>query len=421
MNKHNHFTTSYYLLLKKYNESNGKLNLELSETSLIDMVGRKTTYPGNFSTSVRGKSVPLKEQEKIDPFAHLTPVARRLLENNELMNKGFAANYNKIYSTGINNKRRHPANSTKQRSDGSNTSFSPRNTMYMGIFKNKAGISVNNGSAQIPSSDITRGGIFNAKIINGIKTSSKPSPYSIYPKAQLPNVSKQRVQIKSQNERHQNPNQAYPNGLAVQSSNRAANSSSKRRDIPKHPTTSFQITNNFMQTTYGGMGVLNQTQAMNKTGYGALMYDNKLSTNQTSTSRPNKNRFKINNFYTPDGSDQNAMYLKKNNKNLFMIYKSKLHGKDERKNRSPNSPRGKNQSNINVPTNQLFVRQFVQGNNIRATGTSGRTKHSPRAEREQVSLMNNTLTGGFVNNFFNTRGGNKVNVVNKQAIYNQRY
>lgn len=325
MNKHNHFTTSYYLLFKKYNENNGKLNLELSESSMIDMVGRKTAYPGNFSTSVRGKSVPLKEQEKIDPFAHLTPVARRLLENNELMNKGFTTNFNKINTTGMNSKRRHPANSTKQRTDGSNTSFSPRNTMYMGVFKTKGGISLNN-TAQIPSSDITRGGIFNAKIINGLKNPSKPSPYSIFPKAQLPNVSKHRVQIKSHNTR---PSPAHPASLLIHPSTRTSNSSSKRRDLPKPPTA-------FMQTSYG------TTPLMAKTNYGPFIPA------QTSTSRPAKTRFRINNFYANE-ADQGA----KNNRNLFSIYKSKLHAKEER--RSPNSPRKR----VNLSGDQGYPRQAV--------------------------------------------------------------
>lgn len=156
MNKHNHFTTSYYLMLKKYKETNGKLNLELSDTSL-DRIGRKTTYPTNFN-KFRGNSVQNKNnQAKIDPFAHLTPVARRFIENSALAtNKVYSNNATKrMNSTGAGQKRKPHTNTPTNNFSNNDSSYSPRRgnlqpsgnhnakftTTVMGPFRSKAGYS----------------------------------------------------------------------------------------------------------------------------------------------------------------------------------------------------------------------------------------------------------------------------------------
>jgi hypothetical protein len=361
MNKHNHFTTSYYLLLKRYNENNGKLNLELNESNM-DKIGRKTAYPGKNSTSVRGNSVKSKDQNKIDPFSHLTPVARRFLENNELVNKGYMSkNSKRMNSTGADYKRKgaeSPKNIIKQNDD----SYSPQRSNLMAPFRNKGGYSAPEQKKRyVGYADISQGSVFNSRIATAIKSvEKKNSPYSIRPKAQLPNVSKQRVQIKPNSDRPNNrANPNYPNANIGQNVSRSSNNSSKRRDIQKYPNTSFQVTNNFIQTSYGAMGSLNNTQ-MNNTGYGGLMYDSKLAPAQTSTSRANSKKYRINNFYSDANSvSNNMMYLRKHNKNLFSIYKSKVNGKDDKRGRSPNSPRNKsNNPNVSVPTTQLFVKQY---------------------------------------------------------------
>jgi hypothetical protein len=88
LNKHNHFTTSYYLLLKKFIDNGGDSKADLSIVTNNEKIGRKTAYAGNFKAAIRGSSVQTKKQSnnKVDPFAHLTPVARRFIENSNIIN-----------------------------------------------------------------------------------------------------------------------------------------------------------------------------------------------------------------------------------------------------------------------------------------------------------------------------------------------
>ena len=232
-------------------------------------------------------------------------------------------------------------------------------------------------------------------------------------KAQLPNVSKQRVHIKSNNDRQYNPGvTAYPNSVIAGNFIRSNNNSTKRRDIQKYPNTSFQITNNFIQTSYGGMGNMNQTQIMNKTGYNGLVYEDKDLINQTNTSRANK-KYKITNFHPPApiNGNMNTIYLRKQNKNLFNIYKTKTQSKQAQRNMSPNSPRNKSNSpKMIIPTNQLFSKQFVdqinrpnvsQQRKIVVNGARG-GNYSPRE-------ATNAEYPGILNSTFNISGNNKIN------------
>lgn len=407
----------------------------------MDRVGRKTAYAGDFKNTVRGNSVQIKDQDKIDPFAHLTPVARRFIENNELVTtKAYSNNNSKrMNSTGAGTKR-VPAESPTQRFDASDASYSPRRgnlqpannqtkftTTVIGPFRSKGGYSApEQKKRDLGYVDISQGPLFNTRITTAIKGADKRnSENTMKIKAQLPNVSKQRVQIKSHNDRlYQNANPTYPNAIMAQNINRANNSSSKRRDIPAYPNTSFQITNNFIQTSYGGMGNLNQTQMMNKTGYGALVHDGKPGGSQTNTSRASK-KYRFTNFYPSAGTPSNnqTIYLRKQNKNLFNIYKTKQQNRGEPRNKSPSSPRNKSTSPKSiVPTHQLFGKQF--GHPIpRPSGSqqrkivindSGRGNYSPRtnAEMEYPGIMNNTMTGGFVNTSFGITGNAKLNLSN---------
>lgn len=128
------------------------MGLELQDKSM-DRIGRKTTYNMDFKTSNRGNSVQLKNQEKVDPFAHLTPVARRFLENNELVvNKPTGK---RVGSTATSQERKSPVESPTQRFNGSDASYSPRRsnlqpannnhtkftTTVMGPFRSKGGYS----------------------------------------------------------------------------------------------------------------------------------------------------------------------------------------------------------------------------------------------------------------------------------------
>lgn len=157
-NKHNHFTTSYYLILKKFVENNGHLELEIDEEQ-IEKVGNKTAYAGGFKAAIRGTSEQPKiaVKNKIDPFSHLTPVARRFIENSELVTtKVYSSNTNRrMNSTGVGQKRsKNSAESPGQNIDGSNASYSPRRadlkpsnpntkftTTVMGPFRGKGGYS----------------------------------------------------------------------------------------------------------------------------------------------------------------------------------------------------------------------------------------------------------------------------------------
>jgi hypothetical protein len=297
MNKHNHYTTSYYLLLKKWEASNSKPILELSQSNL-DNAGRKTAYPGNFTSSVRGKTVSTPKDSKIDPFAHLTPVARRFIENNEVVRTTKANSQNpsrRVNLSGAEHQKKTPNKNNQNQlqckllariadSKPTPTNITQFTTTVMGPFRSKGGYSApEQKKRDFGYSDAAQGPLFNSRIATCINSSdsTRTSPYSMKVKAQLPNVSKQRVQIKS-TERQQH----YPNALAENyGSGRSSNSSSKRRDIPKYTKNSFQVMNNFIQTSYGGLGNMNTTQMMNKTGYGSLTYENKVGPSQNNSSR----------------------------------------------------------------------------------------------------------------------------------------
>ena len=180
MNKHNHFTTSYYLMLKKYNNSNGKMDLELSESSL-DQVGRKTTYAGNFTKHNRGKSVQdnnNSNKAKIDPFAHLTPVARQFIENSELISNRGYNNTKRMNSTEEGQKIKQIVNSPNQKFENSDASYSPRRgnlqpsgnynakfaTTVVGSFRNKAGYSApEHKKRDLGYVNVAKGPLFNPR------------------------------------------------------------------------------------------------------------------------------------------------------------------------------------------------------------------------------------------------------------------
>lgn len=357
---------------------------------------------------------------------------------------------NRINSTGASQKRPQ-AESPTGRYDHSDVSYSPRRanlnpanhytkftTTVMGPFRTKGGYSApEQKKRDLAIKDISQGPFFNSRVTTAVNSIEKRgSPYSLKNKAQLPNVSKQRVQVKSLNDRqYKGPAPIYPNALAGPNvGGRSSNNSSRHTEAAKQPNTSFQIMNNFIQTSYGGMGSINQTQVMNKTGYGALIHDSKIGGTQTNTSRANK-KYKITNFYptTTPVAAGNTLYLRKHNKNLFNIYKAKQQNRGEIRNRSPSSPRGKSNSpTIPQPTTQLFGKQFGQSV-PRAPATqhrkivinnSGRANYSPRAmtDMQYTGIMNNTMTGGFMNNSFNITGMNNLSNVNKNSIFkNQRF
>ena len=62
LNKHNHFTTSYYLLLRKCEEANRGMETQISED--IEKRGRETNYVPDHESSVRGNSVKIKDTNK---------------------------------------------------------------------------------------------------------------------------------------------------------------------------------------------------------------------------------------------------------------------------------------------------------------------------------------------------------------------
>jgi hypothetical protein len=451
-NKHNHFTTSYYLMLKKYTENGGHLDLEISESN-FEKVGNKTAYAGAFKSAITPNSVQNKgpHKPKIDPFAHLTPVARRFIENSEFgSNKVYATNNTnkRMNSTGVGQKRhKSGAESPKPNFEGSDKSYSPRRaelkpsgnpnsrftSTVMGPFRGKGGYSAPQQKRDINGYvEVSKGPFFSSNNRTNTATTNidkRSTSSSIKNKAQLPNVSKQRVQIKSQNERHYQP-PVYPNSVVAGNISRS-NNSSKRRDIPS-TNNSFQVANNnFIQTSYGNMGGFGGTQLLNN------------SMGSTNTTRTNPKKYKINNFHTGPGtgisgaqSNMNTIYLRKYNKNLFNIYKTKHQGRQtEVRNRSPNSPRNKsNNPRVTIPTHQIFGKQFGNvvpkgpgSQNCKQNVTSNRANYSPRAGtdiNEYPGIMNNTMTGGFINNSFNISGTNKMNVITtnkRNLLKNSRY
>ena len=189
LNKHNHFTTSYYLLLKRYSENNGKINLELNESS-TDAILRKTTYPVDYKTAARGVSVPVNNaQPKLDPFAHLTPVARRFIENSEIVTaKAYNSNQNKRINSNANGGDRKGSESPNQIIDPGDNSYSPRRsnfipstttntkftTTVVGPFRGKGGYSApEQKKRDLGYVDIGNGAIFNPRAGTAIEGAEK--------------------------------------------------------------------------------------------------------------------------------------------------------------------------------------------------------------------------------------------------------
>ena len=134
----------------------------------------------------------------------------------------------------------------------------------------------------------------------------------------------------------------------------------------------------------------------------------------------------------------NTIYLRKYNKNLYNIYKTKNQGRQtDIRNKSPSSPRNKsNGPKVNIPTHQIFGKQFghptssnkVPGTQYRKQNVSStRANYSPRATtdmNEYPGIMNNTMAGGFMNNAFNISGSNRMNIITtnkRNYLKNSRY
>lgn len=137
----------------------------------------------------------------------------------------------------------------------------------MGPFRGKGGYSAPQQKRELGGYvEIAKGPFFSSNR-SGTATGNidkRSTSNTVKNKAQLPNVSKQRVQIKSHNERHYQP-PVYPNSVIAGNITRP-NNISKRRDIQNNTNNSFQITNNFIQTSYGKMGGANQVQLFNNSG-----------------------------------------------------------------------------------------------------------------------------------------------------------
>ena len=362
------------------------MKLELTENSFS---GSQRSYPLDSKSSVRGNSVQVKDNNKIDPFAHLTPVARRFIENNSIASNVKAHSQNphkRMNSSAIGNKRGQTKITSNRMMNANDTSYSPRKsnlqpsinnytkftTTVMGPFRQKVGYSAPEKKRDV-GYETAKGPFFSSRANAPAKTSDKYK-YSInmLGKAQLPNVSKQRVQIKSNNNRFYYHNKAYPNSLGGPGNViKTGNSSTKRSNGNKNPNNSFQIMNNYVQTSYGGIGNLNHTQLVNKKGYGSLKYDTK------------------------------------------NIYKSKGQTSSDKRKKSPSAER--KDPKMGLTTHQLFGKQFGQPVNKRSgsqqrkiVGTN-RQNYSPRAVHGNNSpnMMNHTMIGGFVNNSFQIQGSNK--------------
>lgn len=305
-NKHNHFTTSYYLTLKKYTENGGHLDLEISE-SKFEKAGNKTAYAGAFKSAITPNSVQNKQpnKPKIDPFAHLTPVARRFIENSEFVTTkpyNTSTANRRMNSTGVGRKRnKNNVESPKNHFDGSDASYSPRRadlkpsgnqnsrftSTVMGPFRGKGGYSAPQQKRDVNAYvEVSKGPFFSHTRTNTatLKIDQRSASNVVKNKAQLPNVSKQRVQNKSHNDRHNIP-PAYPNSVIAGNITRSSNSS-KRKDAAKN--NSFQaVNNNFIQTSYGNMGGFGQAQLLNN------------SVGSTNTTRTKPAKYKIYNSGIP--------------------------------------------------------------------------------------------------------------------------
>mmetsp|Transcript_23972 Transcript_23972/g.23893 ORF Transcript_23972/g.23893 Transcript_23972/m.23893 type:complete len:353 (-) Transcript_23972:18-1076(-) len=335
----------------------------------MDRLGRKTSFPLQFKSSCRGNSVQIKDKNKIDPFAHLTPVARRFIEDSNIVtnSKAYSQNPNsRVNSTRINNKRRSkkptpsdvfsaeksssPQNSARRPAINNYTKFT---TTMVGSFRNKSGYSAPDAKRN-SGYDTAKGPFFDSRGLNGsTKGEKRSSPYSLKRKPQLPNVSKQRVVIRSNNERyHYSQNSAYPNSIVnPNSSIRAGNNSAKRGT--KIENNSFQIVNSFMQTNYNGFGIgnFNQTQAQaRKTTYGSLAYPSKNIQKPLNIVNFNKksNLYNMKNLgYNPNIS------VATSTKESLRIHKSNKAGSSERRRASDSGQKER----FNC-VGQLFGKQF---------------------------------------------------------------
>ena len=230
LNKHNHFTTSYYLLLRKCEEANRGMETQISED--IEKRGRETNYVPDHKSSVRGNSVKIKDTNKIDPFAHLTPVARRFIESKNIVTTSKAYSQNpqqRMNSSDKTSQKRNPAKINQNYIFNiDDNSFSPQKSNFqsttnnykkftstvMGSFRPKGGYSAPEQKRNI-GYETSHGPFFNSRVPGETKNLEKKSfPYNLKVKPQLPNVSKQRVQIKSNNERYnRSQNMVYPSSI----------------------------------------------------------------------------------------------------------------------------------------------------------------------------------------------------------------
>lgn len=199
------------------------------------MRGRDTAYFLDNKSSNIGNSVRIKDENKVDPFAHLTPVARRFIENKNIVitSKAYSVNpHQRVNLTHITEQKRNPSRITENGSfNVDNTSFSPNKsnfqpstsnynkftTTVIGTFRPKGGYSAPQQKRDI-GYETSHGPLFHSRGPGTVKNMDKKSfPYNLKLKPQLPNVSKQRVKIRSNNEReHRSQNNAYSNSIGVQ-------------------------------------------------------------------------------------------------------------------------------------------------------------------------------------------------------------
>jgi hypothetical protein len=156
------------------------MNFEMNDNS-SDAILRKTTYPIDHKTAARGVSVPANSgQPKIDPFAHLTPVARRFIENSEVSTtKAYHSNQHKRTTSNVVNADYRKANeSPTQVVEAVDNSYSPRRsnfvsstnantkftTTVVGPFRGKGGYSApEQKKRDLGYVDIGNGAIFNPR------------------------------------------------------------------------------------------------------------------------------------------------------------------------------------------------------------------------------------------------------------------
>ena len=162
--------------------------MELNEGS-TDAILRKTTYPTDYKTASRGVSVPVNNvQPKLDPFAHLTPVARRFIENSEIVTtKAYNSNQNKRMNFNGSSGDRKGSDSPNQIIDNDD-SYSPRRanfvpstttnskftTTVIGPFRGKGGYSApEQKKRDLGYVDIGNGAIFNPRAGTAIEGTEK--------------------------------------------------------------------------------------------------------------------------------------------------------------------------------------------------------------------------------------------------------